>query len=160
MARPIWTGSISFGLLNIPIQLMSGERRTDIHFRMLDARDNSPIRYERVNAETGEEVPWKEIVKAYEFSKDNYVVLQPEDIERAATENHETIAIEAFVDRPKVRPFHLMVLALLDHGSPMTLGEIVFRLYEAGADEAGRPRMRCKRPGMDSSRSTRGGCVP
>ena len=45
MARPIWTGAISFGLLNIPIKLMSGERRTDIHFRMLDSRNNSPVRY-------------------------------------------------------------------------------------------------------------------
>ena len=54
--RPIWNGTISFGLLNIPVSLMPGERRTDLHFRMLDSRDNAPVRYERVNADTGEEV--------------------------------------------------------------------------------------------------------
>lgn len=53
MARPIWTGSLSFGLLNIPIQLMPGERRTDISFRMLDSRTRDPVRYERVNADEG-----------------------------------------------------------------------------------------------------------
>jgi DNA end-binding protein Ku len=127
MARPIWTGSISFGLLNIPIQLMSGERRTDIHFRMLDARDNSPIRYERVNAETGEEVPWKEIVKAYEFSKDNYVILQPEDIERAATENHETIAIESFVDADSVPIAYLERPYILVPGKKAEKGYVLLR---------------------------------
>ncbi|MFZ5656555.1 MAG: Ku protein [Pseudomonadota bacterium] len=127
MARPIWTGSISFGLLNIPIQLMSGERRTDIHFRMLDARDNSPVRYERVNAETGEEVPWKEIVKAYEFSKDNYVVLQPEDIRRAATENHETIAIEAFVDADSISPAYLEKPYILVPGKKAEKGYVLLR---------------------------------
>ena len=66
MARPIWSGTLSFGLLNIPVSLMSGERKTDISFRMLDSRNNQPIRYERVNAETGEEVAWKDIVKAFE----------------------------------------------------------------------------------------------
>lgn len=127
MARPIWTGSISFGLLNIPIQLMSGERRTDIHFRMLDARNNAPIRYERVNAETGEEVPWKEIVKAYEFSKDNYVVLKPEDIQRAATENHETIAIEAFVEAECIAPNYLEKPYILLPGKKAEKGYVLLR---------------------------------
>ncbi|HEY4560413.1 MAG TPA: Ku protein [Lysobacter sp.] len=127
MARPIWTGAISFGLLNIPIKLMSGERRTDIHFRMLDSRNNSPVRYERVNAETGEEVPWKEIVKAYEFSKDNYVVLQPEDIERAATENHETIAIEAFVDAESIPLGYLEKPYILVPGKKAEKGYVLLR---------------------------------
>jgi DNA end-binding protein Ku len=127
MARPIWTGSISFGLLNIPIQLMSGERRTDIHFRMLDARNNAPIRYERVNAETGEEVPWKEIVKAYEFSKDNYVILQPEDIQRAATENHETIAIESFVDAESIPISYLERPYILVPGKKAEKGYVLLR---------------------------------
>ena len=54
MARPIWTGNLSFGLLNVPVSLMSGTRGTDLSFRMLDARDRKPIRFERVNADTGE----------------------------------------------------------------------------------------------------------
>ena len=65
MAATIWTGTLSFGLLHVPVKLMPGERSVDLHFRMLDSRNNAPVRYERVNAETGEEVPWKDIVKAF-----------------------------------------------------------------------------------------------
>ena len=104
MARPIWTGTLSFGLLNIPVSLMSGERRTDLSFRMLDARDNAPIRYERVNAETGEEVPWKDIVKAFEYDKGSYVVLESEDIKSAAPESHDAIEVETFVDAAAIGP--------------------------------------------------------
>lgn len=104
MARPIWSGTLSFGLLNIPVQLMSGEKRTDLSFRMLDARDKSPIRYERVNAETGEEVPWKEIVKAYEYDKGSYVVLEKEDIRSAAPESHDAVEVETFVDASAIGP--------------------------------------------------------
>ncbi len=98
MARPIWTGTLSFGLLNVPVSLMSGERKVDLHFRMLDSRDKNPIRFERVNAETGEEVPWKDIVKAFEYSKCNYVTVEKEDIQSAAPESHESVEVEAFVD--------------------------------------------------------------
>ncbi len=98
MARPIWTGTLSFGLLNVPVSLMPGERSVDLHFRMLDSRSNTPVRYERVNAETGEEVPWKEIVKAFEYEKGSYVVLEPEDIKSAASEGREAVEVEAFVD--------------------------------------------------------------
>ncbi|MFL6592003.1 MAG: Ku protein [Luteimonas sp.] len=104
MARPVWSGTLSFGLLNIPVSLMSGERRTDISFRMLDARNNAPIKYERVNAETGEEVPWKEIVKAYEYDKGSYVVLEPEDIKSAAPESHDAIEVEGFIDANAIGP--------------------------------------------------------
>ena len=97
MARPIWTGTLSFGLLNVPVSLMAGERSTDLKFRMLDSRDRKPIRYERVNADTGEEVPWKDIVKAFEYDKGSYVVVEPKDIKEAAPESHESIDVEAFV---------------------------------------------------------------
>lgn len=102
MARPIWTGTLSFGLLNIPVSLMSGERRTDLSFRMLDSRDKKPIRFERVNAETGEEVPWKDIVKAFEYDKGSYVVVEKEDIASAAPQTHESVDVEAFVDREEI----------------------------------------------------------
>lgn len=104
MARPIWTGTLSFGLLNVPVSLMSGERKTDLHFRMLDARDKSPVRYERVNAETGEEVPWKDVVKAYEYNKGSYVVLEESDIRSAAPESHETVEVESFVEAAQIPP--------------------------------------------------------
>lgn len=104
MARPIWTGTLSFGLLNIPVSLMSGERKVDLQLRMLDSRDKTPIRYERVNAETGDEVPWKDIVKAFEYDKGSYVVIDKEDIASAAPESHETVEVEAFVDADAIAP--------------------------------------------------------
>ncbi|HKU15453.1 MAG TPA: Ku protein [Steroidobacteraceae bacterium] len=106
MARPIWNGTISFGLLNVPVQLYSGERSVDLHFRMLDSRDKSPVRYERVNSETGEEVPWKEIVKGFEYSKGSYVVIDEEEIRKAAPESTETVEIEAFVQREQIDPMY------------------------------------------------------
>jgi DNA end-binding protein Ku len=114
MARPIWNGTISFGLLNIPVQLYSAERSVDLHFRMLDSRDKAPVRYERINSETGEEVPWKEIVKGFEYSKGNYVVIDEKEIRKAAPESTETVEIEAFVERDAIdpmyfeRPYHLV----------------------------------------------------
>jgi DNA end-binding protein Ku len=104
MARPIWNGTLSFGLLNIPVQLMSGERRVDLSFRMLDSRDKSPIRYERVNAETGEEVPWKDIVKAFEYDKGNYVVLDENDFKAASPEGREAVEVQGFVDVDSIPP--------------------------------------------------------
>ena len=104
MARPIWSGTLSFGLLNVPVSLMSGERKTDLHFRMLDSRDKKPVRYERVNAETGEEVPWKDIVKAFEYDKGSYVVLEKEDLQSAASESHETVEVETFVAADSIAP--------------------------------------------------------
>jgi len=106
MANPIWNGVISFGLLHVPVQLYPGERSVDLHFRMLDARDKQPIRYERVNSETGKEVPWKEVVKAFEYAKGNYVVIDEKQIKAAAPEATETVEIEAFVDRDEINPMY------------------------------------------------------
>ena len=146
MARPIWSGSISFGLLNIPIRLMAGERRTDISFRMIDSRDNTPVRYERVNAETGEEVPWKEIVKAYEYAKGSYVVLEPEDIAKAAAENNETIALDAFVPRDSVSPAYFEKPYLLVPGKKAEKGYVLLRevLRDSGRVGIGRVVIRTR----------------
>ena len=127
MVRPIWTGSLSFGLLNIPIQLMPGERRSDISFRMLDSRTKSPVRYERVNADTGEEVPWKEIVKAYEYDKGSYVVLEPSDIAAAASDNKEMIVLDAFVDESAISPAYLEKPYLLVPGKKAEKGYVLLR---------------------------------
>ena len=106
MARPVWNGVISFGLLNVPVQLYTAARNVDVHFRMLDARNKKPIRYERVNAETGDEVPWKEIVKAYEYSKGNYVVVDEKEIRKLAPEATESVDIETFVDQTSIDPMY------------------------------------------------------
>ena len=127
MARPIWNGVLSFGLLNIPISVMSGERKIDLHFRMLDGRDKNPVRYERVNSETGEEVPWKSIVKAFEYAKGSYVVLEPEDIESAAPESHESIDIEAFVDADAITPAYYEKPYVLVPGKKADKGYVLLR---------------------------------
>ena len=145
-ARPIWNGTLSFGLLNIPIQLMTGEKRTELHFRMMDARNKAPVKYERVNAETGEEVPWKEIVKAFEYSKGNYVVLEPEDLANAASENREVIDIEAFVDREQITPAYIEKPYVLVPGKKAEKGYVLLRevLKKTGKVGIGRVVIRTK----------------
>ena len=91
--RAIWKGSISFGLVNIPIGLYPATRREDISFRQLREDDLSPIRYKRVAEEDGEEVPWEKIVKGYEYEKGRFVVLSKEDFRTAALEKSRTAAI-------------------------------------------------------------------
>jgi len=127
MARPIWTGTLSFGLLNVPVSLMSGERKVDLQFRMLDSRDRKPIRFERVNADTGEEVPWKDIVKAYEYDKGSYVVLEEGDIRSAAPESHETVEVEAFVDASQIDPRYYEKPYLLLPGKKAEKGYVLLR---------------------------------
>jgi DNA end-binding protein Ku len=127
MARPIWTGTLSFGLLNVPVSLMSGERSVDLHFRMLDSRSNTPVRYERVNAETGEEVPWKEIVKAFEYAKGSYVVLEPEDIKSAAADGREVVDVKAFVEAEAIGPEYFEKPYYLVPGKKAEKGYVLLR---------------------------------
>lgn len=127
MARPIWNGTISFGLLNVPVQLFSGDRSIDVHFRMLDSRDKKPIRYERVNSETGEEVPWKEIVKAFEYEKGSYVVIDEDEIRKAAPEATETVEIETFVEREAVSPIYFEKPYYLVPGKKAEKGYVLLR---------------------------------
>jgi DNA end-binding protein Ku len=102
MSRPIWKGQISFGLVNVPVVLYSAEQRADISFRLIDSRNSARVRYERVNEETGEEVPWDKIVKGYEYEDNNYVLLSDEELERASVEMTRTIEIEQFVDLAQI----------------------------------------------------------
>lgn len=127
MARPIWNGSISFGLLNVPVQIYSGERTVDLHFRLLDSRDRKPIRYERVNAETGEEVAWKDIVKAFEYKKGDYVVIPEKELRAAAPEVTETVAVEVFVERDAISPVYFEKPYILVPGKNMEKGYVLLR---------------------------------
>jgi len=146
MARPIWAGTLSFGLLNVPVSLMPGERKTDLHFRMLDARNNAAVRYERINAETGEEVPWKEIVKAFEYEKGNYVVLEPDDIRSAAPQGKEAVEIEAFVDAAAIPPQYFEKPYVLVPGKKAEKGYVLLRqtLKATGKVGIGRVVIRTK----------------
>lgn len=127
MARPIWTGTLSFGLLNIPVKLMTGERRVDLHFRMLDSRNKAPIRYERVNEETGEEVPWKEIVKAFEYDKGSYVVIEEADIAAASPDNKESVDIDTFVDADSIGAEFYEKPYILEPGKKAEKGYVLLR---------------------------------
>jgi len=106
--RAIWKGSISFGLVNIPVALQSATRSEELKFRLLRATDLSPVNYKRVAATDGKEVPWDQIVKGYEYEKGHFVVLKDEDFKRVDLEATDTIDIVDFVDLAQINPifFH------------------------------------------------------
>ncbi|MFL6234118.1 MAG: Ku protein [Thermoanaerobaculia bacterium] len=106
MARAIWKGSISFGLVNIPVGLYSAETRDEISFKLLDKKTMSPIHYKRVSEESGKEVPWEETVRGYELGSGKYVVMSDEDLKRAAPEATQTIDIVDFVDLEDISPLY------------------------------------------------------
>lgn len=99
--RSIWNGSISFGLVSIPVKLYSGSEDRRLELDMLDRHDNARIRYKRINEETGKEVEWKDIVKGYK-QDDAYVVLEKEDFENANQKKSKTIDIEEFIEEDEV----------------------------------------------------------
>ncbi len=104
MARAIWKGSISFGLVNIPIALYPATRREELKFRLLRKTDLSPVNYKRVAEKDGKEVPWDQIVKGYEYEKGKYVVLQDEDFQRVDIEATQTVDIQDFVELDEIDP--------------------------------------------------------
>lgn len=105
MARGLWKGAISFGLVNVPVELHSAKRRTsEVDMTMLDKRDLAPVGYKRVNKATGKEVPWAEVVKGYEYRNDKYVVLSDEDFRRANPGAAKTVDIQAFVELADIAP--------------------------------------------------------
>ena len=104
MARAIWKGSISFGLVNIPIALYPATRREELKFHLLRKSDLSPVNYKRVAEKDGQEVPWDQIVKGYEYEKGKYVVLKDEDFERVDLEATQTVDIQDFVDQEEIDP--------------------------------------------------------
>lgn len=106
MARPVWKGHIGFGLVHVPVVLYPAEERTDLQLHMLDSRDNARVRYERVNAETGHEVPWNTIVKGYEYTNGNYVIMTDEELKRAVPEATRTVEIQTFVKEDQIDPVY------------------------------------------------------
>jgi len=102
MARSMWKGSIAFGLVNIPVELYSAVRDHRPKFRLLHAKDEAPVRYERVCQTEGKPVAWEDLVKGYEYSKGQFVVLTKDDFKTAAVEKTKTIDILDFVDPKQV----------------------------------------------------------
>jgi len=105
MPRELWKGAIRFGLVHIPVSLYPGEQSEELSFTMLDKRDMSPIGYKRVNKESGDEVPFDQIVKGYEWEDGRYVVLEKEDFKRANVEATQTVDIVGFVDGDQIPNF-------------------------------------------------------
>ncbi|HTF18713.1 MAG TPA: Ku protein [Chryseolinea sp.] len=104
MARSIWKGSITFGLVSIPVELFPAEDRKEFQLSMLDRRDFSPVGYKRYSKTSGKEVEWKGIVKGYEYEKDQYVVLSDEDFKRANVKATRTVEIQTFVQDGDISP--------------------------------------------------------
>lgn len=104
MPRAIWSGAISFGLVNIPVKLYSAVSRKTVRFNQLDGKDGTRIQQKRVNPKTGDEVPYERIVKGYELSPDRYVVVTPEELEAVEPRKTRMIEIEDFVEIEQIDP--------------------------------------------------------
>lgn len=105
--RSIWSGSISFGLVNIPVKLGSAiESTKELDFDMLSKKEMAPIRYARIDTETGKEVAWKDIVKGYQYAKGKYVVITDEDFAKASPEKSKTIDLIQFVKEEEIDPIY------------------------------------------------------
>jgi DNA end-binding protein Ku len=102
MARAIWKGAISFGLVHIPVELYPAESRQGLDLDMLDKRDFAPVGYKRYNKETGEDIGWNDIVKGYQYEKGQYVVVTEEDLKRANVEATQTIDILSFTEAQEI----------------------------------------------------------
>ncbi len=104
MPRAIWSGAISFGLVNIPVKLYSAVSKKTVRFNQLDGKDGTRIQQKRVNPKTGDEVPYERIVKGYEISPDRYVVIKPEELESVEPRKTHMIEIEDFVEIEQIDP--------------------------------------------------------
>jgi DNA end-binding protein Ku len=136
MARGLWKGAISFGLVNVPVELYSAQKRSEaLDLTMLDKRDMSPVGYKRVNKATGKDVAWEDIVKGYEYEDDKYVVLSEEDFRRANPEASKTVDIVAFVDAAEIAPYYFETPYLL---APAKRGEKAYVLLRDAMAKAGK----------------------
>lgn len=107
MPRALWKGYISFGLVSIPIGIIPvEEKKNEFHFHLLDSKDKSRVRYQRINELTEKEVPWDEIVKGYEFDKDRYIVVEEKEFEKASPDVFKSIDIEEFVNLKEIDPLY------------------------------------------------------
>jgi DNA end-binding protein Ku len=143
--RSIWSGAISFGLVNIPVKLGSAvESGSALDFDMLSKKDMAPIRYARIDTKTGKEVAWQDIVKGYEYTKGKYVVITDDDFKKASPEKSKTIDIVQFVKEEEIdpifyekpyfitpdkgagKPYHLLIQAL-EQTKTVGLAEFMLR---------------------------------
>ncbi|HUH94816.1 MAG TPA: Ku protein [Casimicrobiaceae bacterium] len=135
MARALWKGAITFGLVTIPVELHSAEEHRAFKLAMLDKRDFSPVGYKRYSKKSGKEVPWEDVVKGYEYEKGEYVVLSDEDFRRADAKASQAIEIRAFVPAEEIpveyfeTPYYL---------APGRAGQKVYALLRETLRDTGR----------------------
>lgn len=127
MARAVWKGHVSFGLVNVPVNLFPAEQRADLQLHLIDSRDHARVRYERVNEETGEEVPWDSVVRGFEYSDGNYIVLSDEELKRAAPEATKSVEIQSFVNAGDIDPIYFDTPYYLEAGKGGEKGYVLLR---------------------------------
>ena len=148
MPRAIWSGAISFGLVNVPVKLYSAVSRKTVRFHQLNGDTQSRIQQKRVDAQSGEEVPYERIVKGYEVSPDRYVVIEPEELEALDPEKTRTIDILDFVDEDEIDPIfydhpyylvpgagaenaYLLLLDAMEEAGKVAIAKVVIRSKES-----------------------------
>jgi DNA end-binding protein Ku len=135
MARAIWSGAISFGLVNVPVKLYSATSPKTVRFHQISSKTGARIRQKRVDPSTGDEVAFDDIVKGYEVTPDRYVLIEPEELEALDPKATKTIDIEEFVDLSEIDPIYY------DHSyylAPATGGAKAYRLLLEAMREAGK----------------------
>jgi DNA end-binding protein Ku len=146
MARSIWSGAISFGLVNVPVKLYSAVSRKTVRFHQLNEKTGHRIQQKRVDPATGEEVPYDQIVKGFELTKDSYVVVTPEELEAIAPEKTRTIDIEDFVDLEDIDPIYYdhPYYLVPDKGAAKAYGLLLEAMRESGKVAIARVVLRSK----------------
>ncbi len=132
--RSIWTGTIAFGLVNIPIKLISAVESSNLDLDMLDKKDHANIKFKRVNEHTGKEVPWNNIVRAYNLDG-KYVVLSDADFQEAMPEKTKTIDINSFVEESEIDPIFYEISYYID---PEKQGKRAYALLNSALSKSGK----------------------
>jgi DNA end-binding protein Ku len=142
----MWSGAISFGLINVPIKLYSAVSRKTVRFHQLNGETGNRIQQKRIDPETGEEVAYENIVKGYELSRDRYVVITPEELEALDPEKSRTIDIEDFVDLAEIDPVYYdhPYYLVPDKGAAKAYGLLLNAMQESGRVALGRVVLRSK----------------
>jgi DNA end-binding protein Ku len=135
MAHVFWKGSISFGLVEIPVTLTPATQSKDLSFSLLDRKDFSPVGYKRYNKTSGRDVPWDDVVRGYEYEPDEYVVLSDEELRQANVEATQTIEILEFVQREEIDPLFFETPYYV---APLKRGSKSYALLRAALERSGR----------------------
>jgi DNA end-binding protein Ku len=133
MPRPLWSGSISFGLVNVPVRMYSAVREHKLHFHFVHEKDNSPIGYQKICKAEEKPVPDDEVVKAFEYKKGEYVFMEDEDFEQAQVDGYKTIDVTDFVPADEIDPIYFAKTYYL---GPNTGAEKVYSLLVQALEDS------------------------